>query len=353
MQKEHSQSTSGTPFARLTGIAVAVAISSAWPVASHACSSDTPTPITQTWTAETYKHKGTTIVVYTGPIDYGSQLQITSGIDDSLWVAMTSESAFLKLSTKGKATIYTTPTPNALPEAIALNGKEMQFTEFGTSCYGSITAAGKITERSDGLTENKSTSMTTGADGLTWFVTDLSGIESLTSTDKHTHYNLPDNSSEPAADVLGPDGNIWFVENMGDNVGNITPAGKVTECNVGFAGFSNSFGIATGADGRIWFADPAAQRIGAINTDCSGLTYYSTGLTGQPDSIVAGPDGNLYFGEFSPTVGRITTAGVITEFPLTASEGSFPVLSLTVGPDKNIWFSNNAHSQVGKLELPK
>jgi hypothetical protein len=27
----------------------------------------------------------------------------------------------------------------------------------------------------------------------------------------------------------------------------------------------------------------------------------------------------------------------------------FPVLGLTVGPDGNIWFANNEHSQIGKL----
>jgi virginiamycin B lyase len=332
-------------------LGIAVAVAAAWPMGASACTKDTPTPIEQTWAAATTKTNGAKVVIYTGPIDYGSQLQIASGIDASLWVAMTSESAVMKFKTNGSATIYATPTASSMPEAIAVNGTEMWFTEYATSCYASITKAGRITEHSDKLSENESTGMTTGLDGLTWFVTDYNGIGSITSTGKFKLYSLTDDSSQLTADVLGADGNIWFVEATGANIGNITPAGVVTECNV-FAGSSNSFGIASGSDGRMWFADPSNERIGAINTDCTGLTWYSTGLTGEPDSIVAGPDGNLYFGEFSPTVGRITTAGVISEFPLPETEGSFPVLSITVGPDKNIWFTNNSHSQLGKLELP-
>jgi virginiamycin B lyase len=80
----------------------------------------------------------------------------------------------------------------------------------------------------------------------------------------------------------------------------------------------------------MWFIENAGQyvcKIDAINTDGTCLTEYTAGLTGAPLSIAAGPDGNLYFGETGPVVGRITTAGVITEFPLAASKGSFPVIA--------------------------
>ena len=117
-------------------------------------------------------------------------------------------------------------------------------------------------------------------------------------------------------------------------------------------GNSYSFGIATGADGRIWFADNGNNSIGAITTDGTKVSDYTQGFTGDPVSITAGPDGNLYFGETTPVIGRITPGGVVTEYPFPATEGSFPVLSITAGPDGNIWFANNSHSQVGMLKLP-
>ena len=36
----------------------------------------------------------------------------------------------------------------------------------------------------------------------------------------------------------------------------------------------------------------------------------------MPSGITAGPDGNLWFTEAAATIGRITPAGTVTEFPL-------------------------------------
>jgi virginiamycin B lyase len=138
---------------------------------------------------------------------------------------------------------------------------------------------------------------------------------------------------------------------VGPNIGKITPKGVITEYATGL-GNSYSFGIAAGSDGRIWFADNGDNSIAAVTANGKTVTNYKSGFSGDPVSLVAGPDGNLYFGETTPVVGRITTKGVVTEFPFTPSEGTFPILSLTVGPDGNIWFANNSHSQVGVLKLP-
>src|SRR5439155_597612 len=66
-----------------------------------------------------------------------------------------------------------------------------------------------------------------------------------------------------------------------------------------------------------------------------------------PDGITAGPDGNLWFTEgFADKIGRITTAGEITEFPLTAL--SFPY-GITAGPDGNLWFTEEKADKVGRI----
>ncbi len=56
------------------------------------------------------------------------------------------------------------------------------------------------------------------------------------------------------------------------------------------------------------------------------------------DSIVAGPDGNLWFSE-TCGIGRITPGGAITEFPLASC--TWP-LGITVGPDGNVWVRRGA-----------
>jgi streptogramin lyase len=332
-------------------VAATIACVAPWEALAASCSTGKPTPITETWKASKVKSNGANITIYTGPTDRGAQLQIASGIEKSLWVASTSASAIMKITTRGHATLFATPTPNASPEAIAQNGKAMFFTEWNSPCAGSITKSGEIKEYSTGLSQTKSTGMASGPHATNWFVTDYNGIGKISAKGKIKLFSFPDEGNQPLAITAGPAGNMWFIEGVGPNIGYVTPSGKITEYSTGL-GDSYSFGIATGSDGRVWFADNGNTSIGAITADGKTVSDYTAGFTGDPISIVAGPDGNLYFGETTPVVGRITTAGVVTEYPFTATEGTFPILGIAVGPDGNIWFANNSHSQVGVLKLP-
>jgi len=66
----------------------------------------------------------------------------------------------------------------------------------------------------------------------------------------------------------------------------------------------------------------------------------------DPLSIVAGPDGALWFTEgFAPNVGRIDVNGNITEYPV----GGVGELFIAVGPDKNLWFTEDNPNAVGRL----
>src|ERR1700759_525899 len=93
-------------------------------------------------------------------------------------------------------------------------------------------------------------------------------------------------------------------------------------------------GIATGPDGALWFAESfAPPKIGRITT-AGTVTEFPLpfpALLG-PVGVAAGSDGALWFTEpGAGKIGRITTAGVITEFP-TLKTGSQP-LAITAGPD--------------------
>ncbi len=93
--------------------------------------------------------------------------------------------------------------------------------------------------------------------------------------------------------------------------------------------------ITAGPDGNLWFASSRVGKIGRITT--SGLvTEFPVPNDGWPGSIAAGPDGNLWFTEPSlGRIGRITTSGLVTEFPLS---DSWPG-SIAAGPDGNLWFT--------------
>jgi hypothetical protein len=70
-----------------------------------------------------------------------------------------------------------------------------------------------------------------------------------------------------------------------------------------------------------------------------------------PLLITAGPDGNLWFAEYiGNKIGRITPAGVITEFPVPPGGDYLP--GITEGPDGNLWFTGYSSSKIGKVSNP-
>jgi hypothetical protein len=104
-------------------------------------------------------------------------------------------------------------------------------------------------------------------------------------------------------------------------------------------------GIVAGPDGNIWFGDRGPiPALGRFDVATHTVTEFSNGLptgNGPGASIAVGPDGNLWFvvGATHPAIGRATTDGTITVF----SAGLSPTVALgrlAVGPDGNIWFAD-------------
>jgi virginiamycin B lyase len=118
-------------------------------------------------------------------------------------------------------------------------------------------------------------------------------------------------------------------------------------------------GITVGPDDRIWFAgdtgpgfygrpDLPGGYIGRIDPRTRRLRTFKTPTPGSgPESITTGPDGALWFTERNAAkVGRITTSGRITEFPLPA--GSLP-RGITRGPDGALWVTLFGTGQVARV----
>jgi virginiamycin B lyase len=91
---------------------------------------------------------------------------------------------------------------------------------------------------------------------------------------------------------------MWFVEEIGNQIGRITPSGVVTEFPIPTPG-SRPTGITAGPDGNLWFTEsryetPGANKIGRI-TPSGVITEYSVPTGGGgPFAITLGPDGNLF-----------------------------------------------------------
>jgi virginiamycin B lyase len=172
-------------------------------------------------------------------------------------------------------------------------------------------------------------------------------LEPAPSSTSTIQFTVPTAHSEPDGDTLGPDGNVWFTEHMGNKVGFITPSGSITEFSIPTAS-SKPVGIATGPDHNVWFVENTGNNVGMV-TPAGAFTEFPLPFPGsEPGDITAGPDGNLWFTEiFHNKVGRITTGGTLTEFkiPTPRSHPDF----ITPGPDGAMWFTENTGNKIGRI----
>ncbi len=123
-------------------------------------------------------------------------------------------------------------------------------------------------------------------------------------------------------------------------------AGTITEFPIPTA---STFprGITAGPDGNLWFTEYSGNKIGRI-TPAGFITEFPIPPTSSnPFGITAGPDGNLWFAEDgSNNIGRITPAGVVTgEFSIPT--GDSRPFGITAGPDGNLWFTEFNGNNIG------
>jgi streptogramin lyase len=110
-------------------------------------------------------------------------------------------------------------------------------------------------------------------------------------------------------------------------------------------------GIVAGPDGNLWFTETNGDRIGKITT-AGHVTEYQAGISrgSAPEEIVAGPDGNLWFteGGADSAIGKITTAGHVTEYRAGITHASGPI-GIVAGRDGNLWFTEGFELGSGRI----
>jgi streptogramin lyase len=317
---------------------------------------------------------------------------ITTGPDGNLWFVNPQNGLHDqvgKITTKGVVSFFPT---NDLPNGLT-TGPDGNLWLIETSHVAKFTTGG-VEDECATLTQGSGfPGIVTGPDKNIWFTESDSVSNVVPSTCALTEYpslGLP--FEYPSSIVSAPDGNLWIVSFYGDNIGRITTAGALTgtfALSTGAGGWD-----ATGPDGNIWFTTVYPANVVGFMTPKGAVTTYqiptpnagATGIAAGPDGnmwflesdveqiakvtpsgviteyaangydwfgIIAGPDGNLWFPYIynnicgCSAIGRITTSGTISFFPTTTAFSA--PMDVTVGPDANIWFTENGASQIGTM----
>lgn len=130
-----------------------------------------------------------------------------------------------------------------------------------------------------------------------------------------------------------------------------TTTGPITEFALSTLGCPPE-GITAGPDGNLWFTEPYGNDIGRITPVSTIIQFAIPTDNSDPERIVAGPDGDLWFTELDgEQIGRITPTGKITNFMLSVPDDR-PV-DITKGPDGNLWFTNTSQNGIGRITAGK
>lgn len=227
----------------------------------------------------------------------------------------------------------------------------------GLGDIGSVTPTGTMTT----YPANTGGHSIASSGSARWFdVGSGSAIGKITTSGTIHYYPLPTTGAFYV--TKGPDGNVWFTEGN-SKVGKITSAGVATEYDTGDTS-SGTFSITTGPDGNLWFVDDANQPAVGRTTTSGVITEYPMPagciFDGVDSQIVKAPDGNLWVGgvcQSTLEIFRVTTSGTITAFPV-----AYDPMSMVVGQDKQLWgvrypgileeFNTSTHVMSNFIYLP-
>ena len=150
--------------------------------------------------------------------------------------------------------------------------------------------------------------------------------------------------------VLGSDGNFWFTEMQAQKISKVSPnTGTLTEYPV--PGSSPSPAGITIANGQLWFSTYGNQGFASITTSGSQNHYTASGLA-FPYAVVAGSDGNLWFGSCNGTISRVAipngTKPVPTVFSLAQPAN---VRGIAAGPNADIWGADAGGDRLVRVPL--
>lgn len=154
-------------------------------------------------------------------------------------------------------------------------------------------------------------------------------------------FALPTANSKPFDITLGHDGALWFTEFDGNKIGRITTAGVITEYTVPTVGAS-PYMVTAGPGKTIWFTEYYSDKIGRVAPDGTITEFALPGANSSPLAITAGPDDSLWVTAYPGEIVRVSLTGAMKVFPLPV-KGSVP-FAITAGPDGALWFTYDGES---------
>ncbi|MFN2449712.1 MAG: hypothetical protein ABR508_07960 [Candidatus Baltobacteraceae bacterium] len=164
-------------------------------------------------------------------------------------------------------------------------------------------------------------------------------------------YPVPTAGAHPAT-VVTQNGYLYFTEQAASKIGQLTTGGAVTELATKTAN-AGPTSIIAGPDGNLWWTEASIHSIATSGSGftAAGFTEYNIPFAGSlPNFMTRGAaSGSMYFTDpGANAIGEILTSGAVSGPFAIPTAGSNPQ-GIAVGPDNNIWFTEFNTNKIGIL----
>jgi len=204
-----------------------------------------------------------------------------------------------------------------------------------------LAGGGCVERMSEFAVATRPTGIVVGSDGKLWF--DDGTVEQLVQleTDGRVldRWSVPVGTVEREVVAGGGDVLIWFTDPSEKRIWNRTKANVVQPFQLDFA----PRGLAVKADGSVWLTE-LNRAVYLADTVRGTLTNWPAAPS---NTIVVGPDGNLWFPSTAGVLSRLSNDGERRDFSI--SDGVAD--DLVSGPDGAIWFVDGTHHRIGRLDV--
>ena len=248
---------------------------------------------------------------------------IVTGPDGNLWFTEQRTNAIARSTPSGQITEF--PVPAGVQPGDITTGPDgnLWFTSFGTAAVGRITPAGAVTmfpvSSSTGGVQVSTRSITTGPDGNLWFTTSENNVVRMTPAGAGTVFPLG-LTGGVAGDITSGPGALLWIAYTGVQGGLVTVTTTGASTIIPTPGFANApTALITGPDGNVWYTNGSYGFITRVVVTPGSATTFTRFPKAVANSQANGwttARGRMWFVGNAGVVGSVTTAGVITEYPV-------------------------------------
>lgn len=273
---------------------------------------------------------------------------IIAGPDGNLWFAEHKTKNLGRVSPAGQ--IQEFPTPSGVDELTAGPDDNIWYSSASGASIGRFNPLTAETTEFPLPEGNLAFWITAGPDGNLWFTDSVnSQIGRMTTNGMLTTYPI---DASPRGIVKGMDGGLWYGCDKG--IGRIDTDGRDKLFSPVIDGERwSALAITVGGDQRLWVTfEDRPGKVGAMSTSGQASEYrmnLNPSALPYSYSIVAGPDGDVWFTVFSDGLARITPSGVVTIFLM--PDELYEADYLTIGPDGYIWFTDEEANRIGRMRI--